>query len=90
MDPGLKSSNSNNRVARASAAARGVSFIFGRFFGRKLENPVFCMVFANNTMFRCFRFPLFFLGFCQPCFFGKVFAKVSQVSCFSSWLFVDF
>ena len=69
MDPGLKSSNSNNRVARASAAARGVSFIFGRFFGRKLENPVFCVVFANNTMVRCFRFPLFFSWFLPALFF---------------------
>ena len=51
----------NNKVARASAAARGVSFIFGKvFFGRNQENPVFCEVFVNNTMCRCFRFPMFF------------------------------
>ena len=53
--------NNNNKVARASAAARGVSFIFRWFFGRKLENPVFGVVFVNNTMFRCFRFPLLFV-----------------------------
>ena len=31
---------------------RGVSFIFGSFFGQKLENPEFCAVFVNKTMFR--------------------------------------
>ena len=43
----------NNKVARASAAALGVSFIFGRFLGQGLENPEFCVVFVNKTML-CF------------------------------------
>ena len=60
----------NDLVARASAATRGVSFMFGRFFGRQHENSVFCEVFVNNTTFRCFRFPmLLFL------FFGSVFCE---------------
>ena len=38
--------------AAAFAAARGVSFIFGRIFGQKLENLDFCVVFVNKMMFR--------------------------------------
>ena len=37
--PNNNSSN-NNKEAAAFAAARGVSFIFGRFVGQKLEKPV--------------------------------------------------
>ena len=47
------------KVARASAAARGVSFIFGRFFGQKLEYPSF-VAFVKKTMFRT----VFFLVLC--------------------------
>ena len=46
--------NNNNKVARASAAARGVSFVLGRFFGQKLEHPEFCVAFVQKTMFRLF------------------------------------
>ena len=45
--------NNNNKAARASAAARGVSVIFGRFFGQKLENLSF--VWFSSTR-RCFGF----------------------------------
>ena len=48
-------------MARASAAARGVSFIFGRFFGQKLENPKFCVVSTR----RCFGY---FFHSCLSCF----------------------
>ena len=47
-------SSSNNREARASAAARGVSLFFWRFFGQKPENLEFCVVIVNKTMFRRF------------------------------------
>ena len=57
----MSGSTTNNKVARASAAARGVSFILGRFFWSNQENPVFCEAFVNNTMCRCFRFPMFFV-----------------------------
>ena len=53
--------DNNNKVARASAAARGVSFILGGFFGLHQENLIFGEVFVNNTMCRCFRFPTFFV-----------------------------
>ena len=46
--------NNNNKVARASAAARGVSFVLGRFFGQKLDHPEFCVAFVKKTMFRLF------------------------------------
>ena len=57
----LDDNNNNNKVARASAAARGASFMFGRYFSKKQENPVFCEVFVNKTTFRGFRFPMFFV-----------------------------
>ena len=75
----------NNKVARASAAARGVSFMFGRFFGQKHDNPVFCEVFVNSTTFRCFRFPMFFV-----LVIGSIFSKVSQIPWFSCFVFVQF
>ena len=46
-------------------------------FLRNQENLVFCELFVNNTMCRCFRFP------CSSfLFFGSIFAKVSQIPCF--------
>ena len=50
--------NNNNKVARASAAARGVSFIFRWFFGRKLENPVFGVVFRQQHDVSVFSFSI--------------------------------
>ena len=75
-----KKTKNNNKVciARASAAARGVSFMFGRFFGKKHENPVFCEDFVNNTMFRCFRFPKFFV----LVFWQRVFESVANTMFF--------
>ena len=49
----------NNKVARASAAARGVSFIFGRFFAPSPGMFVICEVFVNNRKFWCFGKPMF-------------------------------
>ena len=51
--------NNNNKVARASAAARGVSFIFGRFFAPSPGMFVICEVFVNNRKFWCFGKPMF-------------------------------
>ena len=47
-DTTCSSNHNNNKVTRASAAARGVSFIFGCFFGQKLENIGICVVFAEQ------------------------------------------
>ena len=53
-----------NKVARASAAARGVSFIFGRFFAPSPGMFVICEVFVNNRKFWCFGKP-------AACLLGK-------------------
>ena len=54
-----------------SEAARGVSFIFGRFLGQKLENAEFCVVFVKKTMFRTFfvlqLFVFFLVRFLRNC-----------------------
>ena len=62
-----------------------MSFIFWRFFGEKLEILEFCVVFVKKTMFRSF-----FVHSSLVFFFGEVFAKVSQIPCLSSFIFVDF
>ena len=59
---------SKNKVAVASAAVRVASFIFGRFFGQKLEIPLFCVVFVKKTMFRTY-----FVYSSLPCFSSLIF-----------------
>ena len=76
--------NNNNKVARASAAARGVSFIFGRFFveirktcilrGFRQQQDVSVFSFCNSSFL----------------FFGSVLAKVSQIPCFSCFFKFNF
>ena len=48
------SNHNNNKVARAFAAARGVSFICWRILGQKPEDLEFRVVFVNKRMFRSF------------------------------------
>ena len=83
--PVPSTTTTTNKVAVASAAPRGVSFIFGSFFGQKLENPEFCVVFVRRRCIGPYSFKQLFV-----LFFGEVFAEVSQIPCFSSLIFVDF
>ena len=66
------------KVARASAAARGVSFIFGRFFGHKLENPDLSLCgFRQQDDVSDFCSIVFW-----SCFLVTFFSNLSQIPCF--------
>ena len=74
-----KCDDSENKVARASAAARGVSFIVGRFFWSKSGNPCNLRGFRQQQDVSAFSFSHVFCS----CFLVVFFAKVSQIPCFS-------
>ena len=68
--------HNSNKEALASAAARGVSFIFGVFLVKSLKT-------SSSVWFSSRRRCLgVFVHSSLVLFFGEVFAKVSQIPCF--------
>ena len=73
--------DNNNKVARASAAARGVSFILGGFLVY-IRKTLYLARFSSTI--RCVG--VFVFQCSSFLFFGSVFAKVSQIPCFACFV----